>query len=1278
LTSKPFIGCQSRRPSPHRACRPCLDALEERRLLTGTVPSGNYVEDFQLNSDPSKPGWDVGGAFVEQVTHGAVTEVITDPNKVEGEGWSLDSETSGSTNFNLDLQESFYLASFPRLMPGVHVAGIALDVNSQKALVQIAGEHGLYNTWVQGNETQHVFVGEELVLSSGLEIGAIRGIEVAPAPPSGQSFYGARVDNLTILVVPDGPANRPPVARDDSATVPPGQSVDIPVLDNDYDPDGDLFHIIPNGVGTPSHGSAVANSSGDIVYTADPSFHGTDSFAYSIEDSHGATASGEVKVVVDNPPEAQTGVYDLPHGSSGALAVPSPDFPGLLDYARDADDDPLTVVPQTERTTRGGSVTIRADGSFSYTPPAGVIPDPYSGDSFTYKVNDGLVDSDPGTVYVRVKDLAPFAGQFASTSPEVDYAFDHPPPGSTVTYEGGPLPASDPEGDPLTYLLVSPPAYGILTLNPDGRFTYDPYAIDYSFQFKVFDGALYSEVATVRLHVFDTPPIALDDNYGTPDIGSSEATPTIGSGLAFYGFDPSNAVGGVLPNIFGPSSVLSNDIDAENDQLFAQQPLDTTQPPTHGYVTLRPDGSFTYHLFTGTFFRGELEDEFTYVANDGLADSQPAKVRLLIEPRPLALDDTITLRNQATQDIAAPSILGNDLDCQGRFIRTVPNGYFVTVDSFDHAGLRAVVLSQTGELHIEAIPGFIGLTSFTYHITQPDPGDPGRTIQSPEATVTVDVRLTPPAFPGTPNSPLGVPDEYTTVQERAIRPGTVPSVLANDSTPGEFPPTTIVTSKPSHAASFTLQTNGQFLYAPQPGFSGDDEFFYSPVQDGVTGDPTGVAIRVLADYDHDGIPDEIEQSAPNHGDADYDGIPDYIEPNVASLNNGDPLYNLTLAADNARVGEFSRIPYPDPVPPEFVGVPAIFLSFQLIVPAPGASTKVTIFSSPLSGVTAHYFKFGSTPDNPALHWYEFAYDGTTGAEILPAARASNGMMIPARLVLHLVDGGRGDEDGLANGVIQDPGAIVFRTFASPAAAFVISLHELVLQREPSPEELALGERRLAAGVSRLRLARKVWESPEHRGMEVERLYRTDLHRAAEPASRAYWVRMLERGVGETAVARQFLTSREYRHAHPSLRSFVGGVEADVLGRPPNASGRMTRRLLRLGRRAGRVALAQEVLGSRAAAARLVTVDDEMFLGRAAHPAEVRRASNQLLIRPAAPGAIAERILASEAFYDLVNSALPANLKTSGTVRHSHQPERIPTAAAELRRRNWAVRPKGAD
>lgn len=59
-----------------------------------------------------------------------------------------------------------------------------------------------------------------------------------------------------------------------------------------------------------------------------------------------------------------------------------------------------------------------------------------------------------------------------------------------------------------------------------------------------------------------------------------------------------------------------------------------------------------------------------------------------------------------------------------------------------------------------------------------------------------------------------------------------------------------------------------------------------------------------------------------------------------------------------------------------------------------------------------YYMYGPTRDNPTDHWYEFVYDGQTGAEFF----GNN------HVVLHFIDGLRGDADLTANGQIVDPGA----------------------------------------------------------------------------------------------------------------------------------------------------------------------------------------------------------------------------------------------------------------
>jgi hypothetical protein len=88
----------------------------------------------------------------------------------------------------------------------------------------------------------------------------------------------------------------PPVANDDLATVRRlNRSVTIPVLQNDLDADGDRLTIL--GAGMPSYGS-VSISGGTLVYTSSSRYIGPVTFAYTISDGRGGTATATVFVTV--------------------------------------------------------------------------------------------------------------------------------------------------------------------------------------------------------------------------------------------------------------------------------------------------------------------------------------------------------------------------------------------------------------------------------------------------------------------------------------------------------------------------------------------------------------------------------------------------------------------------------------------------------------------------------------------------------------------------------------------------------------------------------------------------------------------------------------------------------------------------------------------------------------------------------------------------------------------------------------------------------------------
>jgi hypothetical protein len=179
--------------------------------------------------------------------------------------------------------------------------------------------------------------------------------------------------------------------------------------------------------------------------------------------------------------------------------------------------------------------------------------------------------------------------------------------------------------------------------------------------------------------------------------------------------------------------------------------------------------------------------------------------------------------------------------------------------------------------------------------------------------------------------------------------------------------------------------------------------------------------------DADGVSDSEEVAVPNltgedSGDGNGDGIPDSEQEHVASLRNATDGSYVTIASEtNTRLVDVrisSSSPAEAPPAPNAVEFADGYLSFGLETEV-GFETSVTVFTT--KDVNS-YLKFGPTPDNQTPHWYEFLYDGTTGAEILEG-----------RIILHFVDGGRGDSDLAANGSIQDPGAPVFKSNSKPAS-----------------------------------------------------------------------------------------------------------------------------------------------------------------------------------------------------------------------------------------------------
>jgi VCBS repeat-containing protein len=190
-------------------------------------------------------------------------------------------------------------------------------------------------------------------------------------------------------------------------------------------------------------------------------------------------------VPTNQAPAAANDIY-----STNQNTVLTVTAPGVLDNDTDGDGDTLTAVLDT--TPSHGSLSLNANGSFTYTPDPGFE----GNDTFTYHADDGINISNAATVTITVLNTAPIAISDAYSTTE-GAALTVPAPGVLSN-------DTDTDNDALTAVLDSNVTNGTLTLNANGAFTYTP-ASDFvgidSFTYHTNDGTDDSNVVTVTINI---------------------------------------------------------------------------------------------------------------------------------------------------------------------------------------------------------------------------------------------------------------------------------------------------------------------------------------------------------------------------------------------------------------------------------------------------------------------------------------------------------------------------------------------------------------------------------------------------------------------------------------------------------------------------------------------------------------------------------------------------------------------------------------------------------
>jgi hypothetical protein len=181
---------------------------------------------------------------------------------------------------------------------------------------------------------------------------------------------------------------------------------------------------------------------------------------------------------------------------------------------------------------------------------------------------------------------------------------------------------------------------------------------------------------------------------------------------------------------------------------------------------------------------------------------------------PTATDDEYSVTHDQTLNVAAPGVLANDV---------LPPGWEISVVIPPAGG--SLSLQADGGFQYTPFTGFVGDDSFVYQMTfippalqSVDAAQVGPAGEVPQANVTIHV---------TNAKPVPADDNYATDQDTTL---TVPAagVLANDADPdGDQIVTVGVVDDVDHGTLDSFNSDGGFVYTPDPGFVGIDTFTYN-------------------------------------------------------------------------------------------------------------------------------------------------------------------------------------------------------------------------------------------------------------------------------------------------------------------------------------------------------------------------------------------------------------------------------------------------------------------
>ncbi|MEM9002166.1 MAG: Ig-like domain-containing protein [Cyanobacteria bacterium P01_F01_bin.86] len=612
----------------------------------------------------------------------------------------------------------------------------------------------------------------------------------------------ASADSVTLTLIDTNFVNTAPAADNDSYSTDFETALTVNaangVLDGDTDVDGDTLTA---AIATdPGNGTITLNANGSFTYTPDVGFSGDDSFTYTVSDGNGGTDIATVTVTVadappppNTPPEADDDSYSTDF--EAALTVNAAN--GVLDGDTDVDGDTLTAAIATGPSN--GTVTLNANGSFTYTPDVGFS----DVDSFTYTVSDGNGGTDTGTVTIAVNE----------------------------------------PGDPVVSFSTTP---GIVS-EADGTSLVMNFSVD---------GDIPEEGITVSL-AGDAPLILQE---------FTAAQTRFDTNLELFYFLESgvrdNVTGGVLEQFALDDDPSSSGFLSDFTFTITESTASITLPVLDDFIE-ETDTEFTYTLLDGDGYDvNPAASSSTFTVTDGVNTVGPtvgvtADTTTLFEDEQTRIELTFTVDGDLPPEGVVVVLDGALPRAIAEFDVTASNPRdpedVITVDGPIVSGGNIVgtneiasallfrITEPTATLSVEVFEDddVEGLESFTYTLVD------GEGYEVDAAASSVDITIDDVAPPPTNTDPEADDDNYSTDFETELTVNATNGVLDGDTDADGDTLTAAIATGPS-SGTVTLNDDGSFTYTPDAGFSGDDSFTYT-VSDGNGGTDTATVTVTVGD-----------------------------------------------------------------------------------------------------------------------------------------------------------------------------------------------------------------------------------------------------------------------------------------------------------------------------------------------------------------------------------------------------------------------------------------------